>query len=85
MTLVGSDTGGGICQLAVDARPDRIGRLVLTNCDAFDHARRSRSTRCSAVLRGPITIKAMMEPMRLGALRNSAAGFGLLISRPDKR
>ena len=36
VTLVGSDTGGGICQLAVDARSDRIGRLVLTNCDAFD-------------------------------------------------
>ena len=36
VTLVGNDTGGGICQFLIDARPGRIGRLVLTNCDAFD-------------------------------------------------
>jgi pimeloyl-ACP methyl ester carboxylesterase len=36
VTLVGNDTGGGLCQLVIDAYPDRIGRLVLTNCDAFD-------------------------------------------------
>ena len=85
VTLVGSDTGGGICQLAVDARPDRIGRLVLTNCDAFDQCPPFPFNAVFGLLRGPITIKAVMEPMRLGALRNSAAGFGLLISRPDKR
>ena len=85
VTLVGSDTGGGICQLAVDARSDRIGRLVLTNCDAFDQCPPFPFDRVFSLLRGPITIKAMMEPMRLAALRNSAAGFGLLIKRPDKR
>ncbi|MGH3971488.1 MAG: alpha/beta fold hydrolase [Mycobacterium sp.] len=41
VTLVGSDTGGGLCQLVVDAHPDRIGRLVLTNCDAFDQCPRT--------------------------------------------
>jgi pimeloyl-ACP methyl ester carboxylesterase len=85
VTLVGSDTGGGICQLAVDARSDRIGRLVLTNCDAFDQCPPFPFDKVFGVLRGPVTIKAMMEPMRLAPLRNSAAGFGLLITRPDKR
>jgi pimeloyl-ACP methyl ester carboxylesterase len=85
VTLVGSDTGGGICQLAVDARPDRIGRLVLTNCDAFDQCPPFPFDRVFGLLRGPISIKALMEPMRLAALRNSALGFGLLISRPDRR
>src|SRR5262245_48868866 len=33
VTLVGNDTGGAICQVAVTERPDRIGRLVLTSCD----------------------------------------------------
>jgi pimeloyl-ACP methyl ester carboxylesterase len=37
VTLVGNDTGGGICQLLVTRRPERIGRLVLTSCDAFDN------------------------------------------------
>lgn len=36
VTLVGNDTGGGLCQLVIDAHPDLVGRLVLTNCDAFE-------------------------------------------------
>ena len=36
VTLVGSDTSGGLCQLVIDAYPEQVGRLVLTNCDAFD-------------------------------------------------
>jgi pimeloyl-ACP methyl ester carboxylesterase len=83
VTLVGSDTGGGLCQLAVDARSDRIGRLVLTNCDAFDQCPPFPFDVAFSLLRGPISIKALLGPMRLPALRNSALGFGLLISRPD--
>jgi pimeloyl-ACP methyl ester carboxylesterase len=83
VTLVGSDTGGGLCQLVVDAYPDRIGRLVLTNCDAFDKCPPYPFDVAFGVLRGPITIKALMGPLRLRALRHSALGFGLLISRPD--
>ncbi len=37
VTLVGNDTGGALCQLTVAHHPERIGRLVLTNCDAFEH------------------------------------------------
>ena len=36
VTLVGNDTGGAICQLVVAHHRERIGRLVLTNCDAFE-------------------------------------------------
>jgi pimeloyl-ACP methyl ester carboxylesterase len=36
VTLVGSDTGGALAQLLVTSRPERIGRLVLTPCDAFE-------------------------------------------------
>ena len=85
VTLVGSDTGGGICQLAVDARSDRIGRVVLTNCDAFDQCPPPPFGAVFSLLRGPISIKALLAPMRLPALRHSALGFGLLISRPDRQ
>jgi len=37
VTLVGNDTGGAISQAVVTSRPERIGRLVLTSCDAFDN------------------------------------------------
>lgn len=37
VTLVANDTGGAISQMLIAARPERIARLVLTNCDAFSH------------------------------------------------
>jgi pimeloyl-ACP methyl ester carboxylesterase len=83
VTLVGSDTGGGLCQLVVDAHPDRIGRLVLTNCDAFDKCPPAPFDLVFGVLRGPVSIKALMGPMRLDALRRSPLGYGLLINQPD--
>jgi pimeloyl-ACP methyl ester carboxylesterase len=36
VTLVGNDTGGAICQVVISNYPERIGRLVLTNCDAYE-------------------------------------------------
>ena len=32
VTLVGNDTGGAICQVVISEHPERVGRLVLTNC-----------------------------------------------------
>jgi len=83
VTLVGSDTGGGLCQLVVDAYPDRIGRLVLTNCDAFDKCPPFPFDMVFGLLRGPISIRALFGLMRLRTLRSSAVGFGLLINKPD--
>jgi pimeloyl-ACP methyl ester carboxylesterase len=36
VTLVGNDSGGAICQIVATKHPERIGRLVLTTCDAFE-------------------------------------------------
>jgi pimeloyl-ACP methyl ester carboxylesterase len=83
VTLVGSDTGGGLCQLTIDAYPDRVGRLVLTNCDAFDKFPPFPFDVAFALLRGPISIKALFATMRLRAVRHSPLGFGLLIRDPD--
>jgi pimeloyl-ACP methyl ester carboxylesterase len=37
VTLVGNDTGGAVCQMVVADSPERIARLVLTNCDAYEN------------------------------------------------
>jgi len=37
VTLVANDTGGALAQLVVANHPERLGRLVLTNCDAFEN------------------------------------------------
>jgi pimeloyl-ACP methyl ester carboxylesterase len=82
VTLVGNDTGGGLCQLVIDAHPDHVGRLVLTNCDAFDKFPPFPFNLVFALLRGPKSIKVLFEQMRFKALRHSPLGFGLLV-RPD--
>ena len=58
---------------------------MLTNCDAFDKCPPFPFDAVFSVLRGPLSIKALFGPMQLAALRNSALGFGLLVTRPDKR
>ena len=83
VTLVGSDTGGGLCQLTIDAYPDHVGRVVLTNCDAFDKFPPFPFDVVFALLRGPASIKTMFATMRPTALRHSPLGFGLLIRNPD--
>lgn len=78
VTLVGNDTGGGLCQFLIDAHPDRIGRLVLTNCDAFEKFPPFPFTMVFATLRGPVSIKVLFTAMKAKALRHSPLGFGAL-------
>lgn len=37
VTLVGNDTGGAICQIVAAQHGERIGRLALLPCDAFEN------------------------------------------------
>lgn len=37
VTMVACDTGGAFTQLVAVNHPERVARLVLTNCDAFEH------------------------------------------------
>jgi pimeloyl-ACP methyl ester carboxylesterase len=37
VTIVGNDSGGAISQVLVTNHPQRIGRLVLTNCDTHEN------------------------------------------------
>lgn len=37
VTIVGNDSGGAISQVLATTHPERIGRLVLTNCDTHEN------------------------------------------------
>jgi pimeloyl-ACP methyl ester carboxylesterase len=37
VTIVGNDSGGAVSQILVANHPERIGRLVLTNCDTHEN------------------------------------------------
>jgi pimeloyl-ACP methyl ester carboxylesterase len=81
VTLVGSDTGGAICQFVLDEDASRVGRLVLTNCDAFDTFPPFPFDLLFRLGRHPRAAWVVLQTMRLAALRNSKAGFGWLVRR----
>jgi pimeloyl-ACP methyl ester carboxylesterase len=37
VTIVGNDSGGAMSQVLVTRHPERVGRLVLTNCDTYEN------------------------------------------------
>jgi pimeloyl-ACP methyl ester carboxylesterase len=82
VTLVGNDTGGAICQFLLDVDDSRIGRVVLTNCDAFTSFPPAPFGPLIKACRSPVVIRALLAPMRSTMVRHSPAGFGLLVNRP---
>lgn len=85
VTLVGNDTGGALCQFVVDIDPSRIGRLVLTNCDAFDRFPPPPFDIGVKAARVPGLFTAALQGTRIGAVRDSRLGFGALVRRPLPR
>ncbi|NEE02514.1 alpha/beta fold hydrolase [Phytoactinopolyspora halotolerans] len=83
VTLVGNDTGGALCQFLIDTDPSRIGRLVLTNCDAFDTFPPFPFSIIFRLLSGSRRMWFNLQPMRARAFRHSPLGFGLLANRID--
>jgi pimeloyl-ACP methyl ester carboxylesterase len=81
VTLVANDTGGAISQITAANHPDRIGRLILTNCDAFDNFLPPffRPLQWAAKVPGMLT--GAMQGTRIAALRRSPLGFGWLVKK----
>ena len=80
VTLVGNDTGGAICQLVVTRRPERIGALVLTSCDAFDNFPPKLMKPIMPLLSHAAPLRATLAPARARAVQRAI--FGALAKRP---
>jgi pimeloyl-ACP methyl ester carboxylesterase len=78
VVLAGNDTGGAICQIVAAHHPERIGALVLTNCDAFEHFPPSFFKPLVTAAKLPGGMKAALAPMRVAAARRSPVGYGML-------
>jgi pimeloyl-ACP methyl ester carboxylesterase len=83
VTLVGGDTGGAVCQFLLDTDPSRIGRVVLTNCDAFDRFPPFPFNVMFFLLKGEKRMQISLRPMRWRAFRHSPLGMGLLANELD--
>jgi pimeloyl-ACP methyl ester carboxylesterase len=82
VTLVGNDTGGAICQLLLTSDATRIGRVVLTNCDAFENFPPKMFVPLFVAAKHSRLTKLLLAPMRLRFMRHSPTAYGLLLRRP---
>ncbi|HTX08927.1 MAG TPA: alpha/beta hydrolase [Solirubrobacteraceae bacterium] len=74
VVLVGNDTGGAIAQIVATTTPARLGALVLTSCDAFEHFPPPvLKPFINAAKLGP-TFHAMVGPLRSRLVRRRAYG-----------
>jgi pimeloyl-ACP methyl ester carboxylesterase len=80
VTLVGNDTGGAICQLVVTRRPERLGALVLTSCDAFDNFPPKLMRPIMPLLSHAAPLRLTLAPARARAVQRAI--FGALAKRP---
>jgi pimeloyl-ACP methyl ester carboxylesterase len=78
VTLVGNDTGGAISQLVALDHGERVGRLVLTNCDCFEVFPPKEFVPMVRAARVPGALFAAVQPMRAAAARRSPLAYGWL-------
>jgi pimeloyl-ACP methyl ester carboxylesterase len=82
VTLVGNDTGGVIAQLVATRHGDRVGRLVLTPCDAYDQFLPLLFRPLQLAARIPGAPRAVGYALLPRPLRRSPIAFGWLSRRP---
>ncbi|CQD03192.1 alpha/beta hydrolase [Mycobacterium lentiflavum] len=72
VVLVGNDTGGVVTQLVAVHYPERLGALVLTSCDAFEHFPPPVLKPVILAAKSKTTFKAVAQAMRVPAARKRA-------------
>jgi pimeloyl-ACP methyl ester carboxylesterase len=87
VTLAGNDSGGAYSQIAVAARPERVGRLVLTSCETpYDPFPPPPFDGLPAVARDPAQLRTLLSALEDRTVRALPAAFGLLAKHgiPDE-
>ncbi|HEY4829917.1 MAG TPA: alpha/beta hydrolase [Solirubrobacteraceae bacterium] len=74
VVLVGNDTGGAITQVVATTTPARLGALVLTSCDAFEHFPPPVLKPFITAARFGPTFRAVVTPLRTRLVRRRAYG-----------
>jgi pimeloyl-ACP methyl ester carboxylesterase len=82
VVLVQNDWGGAIV-VAGDGRSDRLARLVLVACEAFDNYPPGLPGKAVALAaKLPGGVNAVLQPLRIKALRRTPTAFGWMSKRP---
>jgi pimeloyl-ACP methyl ester carboxylesterase len=83
VTLVGNDTGGALSQLVAIHHPERIGRLVLTPCDAYENFLPPAFRPLQALAHVPGSVFVLAQALRSRLARRAPLAYGWLMKRPD--
>lgn len=81
VTLIGNDTGGAYAQVYAAAHPQRVARLVLSNCDSLDvfPPKHFASLQASVRIPGYLAVAGLL--FRIKPLLKSSLVLGLLSHR----
>jgi pimeloyl-ACP methyl ester carboxylesterase len=82
VTIAGNDSGGAVSQILVTERPERVGRLVLTNFDCFEKFPPGRFKLMARATRIPGASLLLANSMRLRFMRHSPLAYGALTAGP---
>jgi pimeloyl-ACP methyl ester carboxylesterase len=83
VTLVGNDTGGALCQIVVTNSPERIGRLVLTPCDAYENFLPPAFRPLQILAHVPGAPFVLTQSMRSRFARRLPIAYGWVTKRAD--
>ncbi|HEX3174378.1 MAG TPA: alpha/beta hydrolase [Solirubrobacterales bacterium] len=72
VTIVGNDSGGAMSQVLVTRHPERIGRLVLTNCDTHENFPPGIFKTMPPIAALPGGMAVLAAPFRIPALARAA-------------
>ncbi|MFF4596083.1 alpha/beta fold hydrolase [Amycolatopsis sp. NPDC001319] len=81
VTVVANDTGGALTQLLMAENPERIGRVVLTPCDAFEEFFPAPFDALPRLMRLPGAAWAGSRLLRLPIVQRQPSAFGALAKR----
>jgi len=84
VTLVGNDSGGAMSQVFVATGPERVGRLVLTNCDTHENFPPGLFKAMPPLAKLPGGMQVLAAPFRAGPIARAAfAPFARTRIPPD--
>ena len=72
VTIVGNDSGGAMSQVLATRHPERIGRLVLTNCDTHENFPPGPFKALIPLAKMPGGMAFVGAPFRVGAIARAA-------------
>lgn len=82
VVLVANDTGGAIAQTVAARHPERLGRLVLTPCDAFDNFLPLPIQHLQLFGRTQAGLYVLAQSLRSRLVQRLPIAFGLLTELP---